>query len=951
MTQLLGAKGLSGYIDGKIALPTQTPTGTATTHSTPIYSTTPTADEWHFRDQLTRGHITLNCTNVTGLGVKTMGTAKEAWDSIQTEWGTSTDMWRSHAQELLNQTTYTEGASVQEHIKLLRTRKAAVDNLSTTAMNDETWRGIIIRSIPPTPRWLLVIPPLYTLISPADIVSILLAHGMILDRGHGNQPTSNSSDTALAVQGMEECANPNCKAKIRSTHTTANCYWPGGGKEGQFPSNFGQRSKANSASSSSHETTQHFALSAWISNQHETRYTVSETLIEDPDERSHHTTSPTTGDNIPLFDTLDNIHTFNDSSDAAVPDIRDPLTPDFTPTSVKTHTRTSTDGSGDENPQDIEGNTTSTPDEVEARNGNVLVGGRRTKLNQADGDDNQPIPQPTDPEPKEQVAEDDNQPISDRTTTPHTEEDSTEVKICKPTDGNNPIPTKNNTHLTDSFLEGGAGHKTAVTPGTDEIPNEKLLLAQPDEQGENRAMRDAKGDPKFPDEKPEGRHKVNSEEGRHKVCPSTADDAKSILDNTKPIWHSYAVQIPSAKLILRLANKDQHLSDVVKIATMKDLPLMDTTLTNGPLEGPPRISSDQSRGGGGVYWSISRKYREAQFSDNPRPRDEEEDEEQREVNPKEGDHAESNPRKGDDAKSNPREGDDAKSNHLPPIRNHPDFDDAEPIAMPMDQNAILLKGQHHPSLAEITKMENLPYPMGTKLKIPPTTAMTAEFLEQHPRISDEHSDAAFTTATDVITPERLKDPGGTHSTAAQTAAKRVFRDLRGTRRISFGRKSENNHLQHFGGARKASQHKKWGCIPMLDERAVPWINPREQDLSTRSTKAKVSTTSTRISPHGPSNPFGKYSHHHLKSTYLLCHTSTERGGETGNNLTDDSLVTTAMTTTHPRSTITQIPPTMVDRVLPYAFLHGFFDRHMFDNNATVYGPTGDIISYNCSHKL
>ena len=186
MTQLLGAKGLSGYINGKINLPTQTPTRTTTTHPTPIYSTTPTADEWHFRDQLARGHITLNCVDVAGLGVVTTRTAKDAWDSIQNEWGKSTDMRRSHAQELLNQTIYVKGENIQDHIKLLRTRKVAVDNLSTTAMNDETWRGIIIRSIPPTPRWLPVIPSLYTLTSPADIVSILLAHGMILDRGHGN---------------------------------------------------------------------------------------------------------------------------------------------------------------------------------------------------------------------------------------------------------------------------------------------------------------------------------------------------------------------------------------------------------------------------------------------------------------------------------------------------------------------------------------------------------------------------------------------------------------------------------------------------------------------------------------------------------------------------------------------------------------------------------------------
>jgi hypothetical protein len=48
--------------------------------STPIYSSTPTLDEWDFWDQLARGHITLTCTNVAGLGVVTTGTAKDTWD-------------------------------------------------------------------------------------------------------------------------------------------------------------------------------------------------------------------------------------------------------------------------------------------------------------------------------------------------------------------------------------------------------------------------------------------------------------------------------------------------------------------------------------------------------------------------------------------------------------------------------------------------------------------------------------------------------------------------------------------------------------------------------------------------------------------------------------------------------------------------------------------------------
>ena len=149
--QLLGSKGLLGYIDGKIIKPgpetIPLPSDNVINQpipSTPIYSSTPALDEWDFRDQLARGHITLNCTDVTGLGVVTTGTAKDTWDSIQMEWGRSTDMRRSHAQKALNQTIYAEGMEIQDHIKLLQTQKAAIDNLSTSVMSDEAWRGIII---------------------------------------------------------------------------------------------------------------------------------------------------------------------------------------------------------------------------------------------------------------------------------------------------------------------------------------------------------------------------------------------------------------------------------------------------------------------------------------------------------------------------------------------------------------------------------------------------------------------------------------------------------------------------------------------------------------------------------------------------------------------------------------------------------------------------------------
>ena len=138
-------------------------------------------------------------------------------------------MRRSHAQEALNRTEFVEGGDIQEHIKLLRTRKIALDNLSPSAMSDDTWKGIIIRSIPTTLRWLPVIPILYTLSTSADVFSMLQSHGMVLDRGSSAKGPSSASGTVLAARTTEGCKNPNCKARKKSSHSTDNCYWPGGG--------------------------------------------------------------------------------------------------------------------------------------------------------------------------------------------------------------------------------------------------------------------------------------------------------------------------------------------------------------------------------------------------------------------------------------------------------------------------------------------------------------------------------------------------------------------------------------------------------------------------------------------------------------------------------------------------------------------------------------------------
>ncbi|KAJ7354130.1 hypothetical protein DFH08DRAFT_691964, partial [Mycena albidolilacea] len=78
------SKGLSGYLDGSISKPAIVivPTGTAPADPTPIFSTTPSRDEFIYRDGVLRSLIVTNIIDPIGLGVKRYGTAKECWDSV-----------------------------------------------------------------------------------------------------------------------------------------------------------------------------------------------------------------------------------------------------------------------------------------------------------------------------------------------------------------------------------------------------------------------------------------------------------------------------------------------------------------------------------------------------------------------------------------------------------------------------------------------------------------------------------------------------------------------------------------------------------------------------------------------------------------------------------------------------------------------------------------------------
>jgi len=110
-------------------------------------------------------------------------------------------------------------------------------------ITDEDFKDIIISSL--SESWSSVTTPLY---DPGMTSVDAMAHLQIWHtKSHRNQLTNNTQSTLAlqtSVPKQESRSqliyiNPNCH---RHGHTIEMCYWPGGGKEGQFPPGFSKRS-------------------------------------------------------------------------------------------------------------------------------------------------------------------------------------------------------------------------------------------------------------------------------------------------------------------------------------------------------------------------------------------------------------------------------------------------------------------------------------------------------------------------------------------------------------------------------------------------------------------------------------------------------------------------------------------------------------------------------------
>jgi hypothetical protein len=193
---------------------------------------TPTYAKWTARDEWVRSTIALNVVDIIELGLKDTGTAKELWESIVTKYRNKSTMAVAHAKDNITHQIYNPANLIDDHFKRHNVLRRAVIDAGGTISDDEHITNII-KCLPASLDYIK--PTLYTLTTIGDVENLLK-----LSIKPSTTPSIDPFALAARNSGLV-CVNPNCK---RTGHLIDNCYWPGGGKEGQFPAHFGNRHTA-----------------------------------------------------------------------------------------------------------------------------------------------------------------------------------------------------------------------------------------------------------------------------------------------------------------------------------------------------------------------------------------------------------------------------------------------------------------------------------------------------------------------------------------------------------------------------------------------------------------------------------------------------------------------------------------------------------------------------------
>ncbi|KAJ7831658.1 hypothetical protein B0H13DRAFT_2371308 [Mycena leptocephala] len=133
-------------------------------------------------------------------------------------------------------------------------------------IEDSAFRTIFISLL--GEEWDNVVPVLHTFKTSSEVISFVTMHAERLNRipsSSSTMPTTalaantyNDRDARRAARKNLMCSNAQCGAPGRKGHSIADCFWPGGGKEGQWPAWW--KGKRPSAVANNVET---FAFTMW----------------------------------------------------------------------------------------------------------------------------------------------------------------------------------------------------------------------------------------------------------------------------------------------------------------------------------------------------------------------------------------------------------------------------------------------------------------------------------------------------------------------------------------------------------------------------------------------------------------------------------------------------------------------------------------------------------------
>jgi hypothetical protein len=199
--------------------------------------------------------VVLNVKNPIGHGVKTDGNAADAWKSLTDIQDAVSDVGRINAETELQSIHHTDGASLDEHIKALRTAWNKL-NAQGGKMADSDFRIIILSSMPK--EWTIFITTLYSTKTSADVIIQLKMYDNILAK---DRKPSVPAVQALATPNNQHstiiCSNPTCR---HTGHSIERCFRPGGGMEGQYPDWWRKKGNTNTPTTSNQKPTANIAV-------------------------------------------------------------------------------------------------------------------------------------------------------------------------------------------------------------------------------------------------------------------------------------------------------------------------------------------------------------------------------------------------------------------------------------------------------------------------------------------------------------------------------------------------------------------------------------------------------------------------------------------------------------------------------------------------------------------